>query len=128
MSPKFKNDVRLMAIIDKIPEGERLEALQDAVNSINGYIPKAFQEGASRRLSNSEVRTYIATEGHNPEKLPDIILRMPDMALVREIDRSCYYRLVNEKGFWFCGCNNNPCIHKEVLRMRLREREAKSHV
>lgn len=123
-----KNDPRLMVAFERIPEGQRLDALQDVLNSINDYIPKAFQEGTTKRLSNSELRTYIATEGHNPEVLPDIVLRMPDRAFVREIDRSCYYQLVKERGSWFCGCGNKTCIHKEVLKMRLREREAKSHV
>lgn len=119
----FKNDPRLVAALQKIPEGERLDALQDAVHAINGYVPASLDEGMGRRPTNDAVRAYIATEGHHPKDLPDIILGGPDRALVREVDRSGYFKLVKERGSWFCGCGNSQCVHKGILKAKLKLRK-----
>jgi hypothetical protein len=108
--------------LQKIPEGERLDALQDAVHAINGYVPTSLDDGMGRRPTNEAVRAFIATEGHNPKELPDIILGGPDRALVREVDRSCYFKLVKERGSWFCGCGESQCVHKGILKAKLQMR------
>lgn len=111
-----KNDPRFEAIINKIPEYYRLEAVKEAIDSLHGDIPSpsALDEGLGRHLTNDQVREYIATEGHHPKTLPDIITA-GDRALVREMDRSGYYKLVFEGGRWFCGCGTPGCVHKHAL-------------
>jgi len=109
-----KNDPRLEAVINSIPEKYRIELVKDAVDSLNGYSPASLDEGMGRFLTNDQVREYIATEGHHPKTLPDIITA-GNRCLVREMDRSGYYKLVFEGGRWFCGCRVPGCIHKMAL-------------
>jgi hypothetical protein len=124
MASKFHNDPRLEAAINAIPEDQRIPIMEDVVSKLNGYSPKALDEGMGRNPSNAAVEAYIATEGHTPEVLPDIILALPDRALVREEDRSSYFKLVKETGKWFCGCGKVGCAHKLILIQRLKERGA----
>lgn len=113
---------KIEAALNAIPEPERLQALQDATNAIRSYVPAALDEGLGRRPSNEQIREFIATEGHHPTELPDIILGGSDRALVRELDRSGYVKLVHECGSWYCGCGSWQCIHRAALQANLRAR------
>ena len=112
----------IVATLNAMPKSERDQAMQDAVNAISRYVPAALDEGLGRRPSNEQIREFIATEGHHPEVLPDIILGGSDRALVREPDRSGYVKLVHERGSWYCGCGKSWCIHKAALQANLRPR------
>ena len=118
-SPEAK---KIESALNAIPEPERLHALQDAANAISSYVPAALDEGLGRTPSNEQIREFIATEGHHPKELPDIILGGSDRALVREPDRSGYVKLVHERGSWYCGCGGSQCIHKAALQANLRAR------